>query len=237
MQREMAPTQTSRHFNQHVYLQLEKGLDLSKGLLYLTLLIVVLTYLQAEFFEHANQLREEMTDQFVASLDKREQSAMRALEAKSVQLRLMEKEKASTAEIKNVQEQIIAMRGKLKELRAQVRAGVQEAVEVVTAQHLESLKAQHREDIKVIQKVVASSANANQAVADQMKQSMVEMGTVFVGEMAQQRQFFTEVLGNVVGAYQGVIEQNQFFIANQYCQSVHRNIPFYLFYAYFLIAY
>ncbi len=155
-----------------------------------------------------------MTERFVECLNKREQTVMRALEAKSVQLGLMEKEKASTAEIKNVQEQIIAMGGNLKELRAQVHAGAQKAVEVVTAQHLESLKAQHREDFKVIQEVVASSANANQAVADQMKQSMVEMGTVFVGEMAQQRQFFTEVLGNAVGGYQAVIQQNQLFLAN-----------------------
>jgi hypothetical protein len=180
-----------------------------------------------------------MTDQFVATLDKREQAARNALEAKAAQLQVMEKEKASTVDVDKVRAEIVAMGKALKELRAQVRTGVEQAVEAVTAQHLESLKAQHRDDMKVVQEVVASSTNANQAVADQMRQSMVEMGTVFVGEMAQQRQFFTEVLGNVVGAYQGVIEQNQFFLANLsssrsnevianqsaiYIRSVHRNL-------------
>jgi N-acetylglucosamine kinase-like BadF-type ATPase len=152
-----------------------------------------------------------MTTQFIAALEKREEAQRKAMEVKATQLQSMEKDKASTAELNKVRADLVAMGTELKELKAEITAGVDDAVEAAQAQHLESLKAQHREDFAVIKEVVTIAADGNAASHGLVKETVGELKNVFKEEMAEQRQLFTQVLGTVLDRQdQSMLRQERF---------------------------
>jgi N-acetylglucosamine kinase-like BadF-type ATPase len=155
-----------------------------------------------------------MTTQFIAALEKREEAQRKAMEVKATQLQSMEKDKASTAELNKVRADLVAMGTELKELKAEITAGVDDAVEAAQAQHLESLKAQHREDFAVIKEVVTIAADGNTASHGLLKETVVELKTVFKEEMAEQRQLFTQVLGTVLDRQDQSLLRQERFLTN-----------------------
>ncbi len=136
------------------------------------------------------------------------------MEVKAAQLQLMEKDKASTAELNKVRAELVSMGKELKELKANMKSGVDDAFEAAQAQHLESLKVQHREDFAVIKEVVTIAADGNVASHGLLKETVVELKTVFKEEMAEQRQLFTQVLGTVLDRQDQSILRQERFLTN-----------------------